>query len=507
MIKNLLEYLYDDIDLKRDKTAFSDESESLTFGELYRVARSIGTKLFCEGAYREPVAIYMDRRPAMIVTFLGVLAGGCFYVPLDSTAPAGRVKAVIETAAPRVMICGRDNLKKAEELDFKGRVLLYEDLIDESCPVDDAALARIFDAQIDTDPAYIVFTSGSTGTPKGVVACHRSVIDYIENLSDILAVDADTVFGNQSPFYFDACLKEIYPTLKFGASAWIVPREYFMFPVKLVKFLNEHRINTICWVGSALRMVSSLGTFKTVKPQYLRTVAFGSEVFPPEQLRLWKEAVPDGATFINLYGPTEGTGMCCFYKVDREFEPNDHIPIGRPFKNCEVLLIGDDGREVAEGETGEIYVRGTCVTMGYFNNPEKTSDAYVQNPLNPAYPEILYRTGDLGRRNERGELVFVSRRDYQIKHMGHRIELGEIEGVVSNIEGVEIAACVYDETADRIVLIYKGTARPASVNASLKNTLPRYMLPGKTEKVEEMPFTPGGKIDRKGLKERYATAF
>lgn len=541
MRKNLLEYLYDDIDEKRDRVAFSDINGSLTFGELYDISRRIGTKLSRVGVYREPVAIYMDRCPAMIAAFLGVLAGGCYYVPLDTAAPAARVRSVIETSGARVMICGKENLEKSAELGFGGKILIYEDVSgsyktgkvpaeekqrfvqgdddaeissksvglslgyakasDEA--VDDVALARIFDAQIDTDPAYIVFTSGSTGTPKGVVACHRSVIDYIEHLSEILEVDESTVFGNQSPFYFDACLKEIYPTLKFGATAWIVPREYFMFTVKLVEFLNEHKINTICWVGSALRMVSALGTFKTVRPQYLRTVAFGSEVFPPKELRAWKEATPEGTKYINLYGPTEGTGMCCFYRVDREFEDGERVPIGRPFPNSEILLLSDDGREVADGETGEIYVRGTCVTLGYFNNPGKTGESFVQNPLNNAYPEILYKTGDLARRNERGELVFVSRKDYQIKHMGHRIELGEIESVAGGISGVEIVACVYDSKADKIIMVYKGEAEEAAVGDHLKETLPRYMLPGRIVRVVRMPFTPGGKIDRKGLAETY----
>ena len=541
MRKNLLEYLYDNIDEKRERVAFSDINGSLTFGELYDISRRIGTKLSRVGVYREPVAIYMDRCPAMIAAFLGVLAGGCYYVPLDTAAPAARVRSVIETSGARVMICGKENLEKSAELGFGGKILIYEDVSgsyktgkvpaeekqkfvqgdddaeissksaglsleyanasDEA--VDDAVLARIFDAQIDTDPAYIVFTSGSTGTPKGVVACHRSVIDYIEHLSEILEVDESTVFGNQSPFYFDACLKEIYPTLKFGATAWIVPREYFMFTVKLVEFLNEHKINTICWVGSALRMVSALGTFKTVRPQYLRTVAFGSEVFPPKELRAWKEATPEGTKYINLYGPTEGTGMCCFYRVDREFEDGERVPIGRPFPNSEILLLSDDGREVADGETGEIYVRGTCVTLGYFNNPEKTGESFVQNPLNNAYPEILYKTGDLARRNERGELVFVSRKDYQIKHMGHRIELGEIESVAGGISGVEIVACVYDSKADKIIMVYKGEAEEAAIVDHLKETLPRYMLPGRIVKVVRMPFTPGGKIDRKGLAETY----
>ncbi|MCR5829088.1 MAG: amino acid adenylation domain-containing protein [Lachnospiraceae bacterium] len=529
MRKNLLEYLYDDIDEKRDRVAFSDVNGSLTFGDLFEISRRIGTRLSRAEFYREPVAIYMDRSPEMIAAFLGVLAGGCFYVPLDCAAPAARVRSVIETSGARVMICGRDIVEKAQELGFEGTTLIYEDIagsafaaqeqytesgkenctttveLRENCEnaIDEAVLAHIMDTQIDTDPAYIVFTSGSTGTPKGVVACHRSVIDYIEHLSEILKVNRDTVFGNQSPFYFDACLKEIYPTLKFGASAWIVPREYFMFPVKLVEFLNEHRINTICWVGSALRMVSALGTFKTVRPQYLRTVAFGSEVFPPKELRTWQDASPAGAEFINLYGPTEGTGMCCFYRVDRRFEDGEAIPIGRPFPNCEILLLDDNGNAVKTGEKGEMFVRGTCVTLGYYSNPEKTGESFVQNPLNNAYPEILYKTGDLAFKNERGELVFVSRKDYQIKHMGHRIELGEIENVAGGIGGVEIVACVYDSKADKIIMVYKGEAPESEVSDSLKNTLPRYMLPARIVKVVRMPFTPGGKIDRKGLAEAY----
>ena len=143
------------------------------------------------------------------------------------------------------------------------------------------------------------------------------------------------------------------------------------------------------------------------------------------------------------------------------------------------------------------------MTLGYFNNPEKTGESFVQNPLNNAYPEILYKTGDLARRNERGELVFVSRKDYQIKHMGHRIELGEIESVAGGISGVEIVACVYDSNADKIIMVYKGEAEESAVGDHLKETLPRYMLPGRIVKVVRMPFTPGGKIDRKGLAETY----
>ena len=168
--------------------------------------------------------------------------------------------------------------------------------------------------------------------PKGVVACHRSVIDYIESFSDVLEINSDTVFGNQTPLYVDASLKEIYPTLKYGATAYIIPKELFMFPLKLVQFLNEKKINTICWVVPALTMISGLGVFEKGKPEYLHTIAFGSEVFPIKQFLLWRKALPN-AKFINLYGPTEATGMSCYYVVDREFsEEDDAIPIGRPLR-------------------------------------------------------------------------------------------------------------------------------------------------------------------------------
>ena len=169
---------------------------------------------------------------------------------------------------------------------------------------DKEKLDKVRRTALDTDPLYVLFTSGSTGMPKGVVGHHRGVIDYIDQLSAVLDFDEESVFGNQAPLYFDACMKDIYPTLKFGATTWLIPHELFLFPVRLVEYLNVHKINTICWVVSALTMISAFGTFKEVVPEYLRTVAFGSEVFPIRQFNLWKRTLPQ-VRFTNLYGPTE----------------------------------------------------------------------------------------------------------------------------------------------------------------------------------------------------------
>ena len=310
------------------------------------------------------------------------------------------------------------------------------------------------------------------------------------------------MFGNQTPLYFDACLKELYPTLKYGATTYLIPRELFMLPVKLVEFLNEHKINTICWVVSALTMISAFGTFKSVTPKYLRLVAFVSEVFPIREFNRWREAAP-GATFVNLYGPTEGTGVCCYYIVDREFKPGDVIPAGRPFKNTDILLLNDKNEPAKPGEGGEICIRGTSLSLGYYNAPEKTKEVFVQNPLNPFYPELIYRTGDMGKWNERGELEFISRRDYQIKHMGHRIELGEIETNVNLLDEIKMTGCIYDKVKNKIVLYYVGEIDEKNLAAALKEKLPRYMFPNRIIRLERMPLTLNGKIDRVALKEMY----
>lgn len=204
--------------------------------------------------------------------------------------------------------------------------------------------------------------------------------------------------------------------------------------------------------------------------------------------------------FINLYGPTECTGMSCYYEVDRDFELDEAIPIGRPFKNTDIILLNEENKPVKEGETGEICIRGTSLTLGYYNNFEKTGEVFVQNPLNSSYPELIYRTGDLGKYNERGELVFVSRKDNQIKHMGHRIELGEIEAVANMHPHIKSACCIFDEVKKKIVLYYVGDISEADLAVFMKDKLPRYMIPNVTKKLDKMPLTPNGKIDRVLLK-------
>ena len=495
---NILEYLENTAPRFPDKVAFSDGIENLTFSALQKSAKSIGSFLAAKGYRKAPIIVLMNKHPHAIAAFMGIIYAGCFYICLDAEMPARRIELIFESVKPSAIIYDKKNERMLSKLPEGVERYLYDDVCDGE--IDDAALLSVREAQLDTDPIYIVFTSGSTGVPKGVAACHRSVIDYTETLCDAVGFDENTVFGNQTPLYFDAPLKEIMPTLKFGATAYFIPKQLFMFPVKLCEYLNEHKINTVCWVVSALVMISSLGALEKNAPKHLTKICFGSEVFPIKEYQRWRAAYPD-AEFFNLYGPTEATGMSCYWKA-RELEEGEAIPIGKPFRNTEIMLIGDDGKLVRDGESGEIYIRGTCVTLGYYRNAEKTGEAFVQNPLNDAYPELVYKTGDLARKNERGELVFLTRKDSQIKHMGHRIELGEIEAAALTFDKILRACCVYDDEQKRIVLFYTGDATESEIASYMRTLVPRYMLPAATVRLDVMPLTANGKLDRKGMRDK-----
>ena len=506
MLTNILQYLDETARRVPDKTAFSDGRTSLTFRELDRISRCIGSALCRLGYSREPVAVLMERSPAEVAAFLGIVRAGCFYAALDSAMPEARMGQILHTLTPRLLICDRRSRPRADALTESGAltgcVLSFEEL--REAEVDESSLAAVRAAAVDQDPMYVVFTSGSTGIPKGVAACHRSVIDYTEALCEAIGFSEETVFANQTPLYFDAPLKEIMPTLKYGATTYLVPRMLFSFPVPLCDFLNDHKVNTVCWVVSALTMISSFGVLESHPPRYLTTVCFGSEVFPRPQYDRWRTALP-GARFFNLYGPTEATGMSCWWHADRTLAPDEPIPIGKPFRNTDILLLAEDDHGVRripqqEQDTeGEICIRGTCVTLGYYRDPERTAAAFVQNPLQSAFPEIIYRTGDIGRYNAHGELVFVCRRDAQIKILGHRVELGEIEAAVAS--AVRSACCVYDAAQTRLILYYTGDpdVTPDRLRQVLTGRLPRYMMPSRLIRLEALPLTPNGKIDRRTL--------
>lgn len=493
MQTNILEYLEKTTKEVPDKIAFADDVTELSFKEFTSRAKKVGTILIEKGSKKDPVIIYMKKTPDLIAAFFGVVYSGGYYVPIDEEMPSRRIDLILQNTRAKFLICDEEMYEEAKRINFSGEIILYRDCL--NVDEDINSLRRVREIAIDMDPVYAFYTSGSTGVPKGVVGCHRGIIDYTEHLGEILNFDRECIFANQTPLYWDASMKEIYATLKYGATTYIVPKKYFMFPVKLVEYLNEHKVNTICWVVSALTMISSFGTFDTVKPNYLKTVTFCGEVFPVKQFNIWKSTLPE-VEFYNLYGPTETTGVSTYYHADRIFGEDEVIPIGKAFKNTEIFLLNQDGKEAKEGEVGELCIRGAAVTLGYLNSMDKTNEVFVQNPLVDGYLDLIYKTGDMAIKDADGNFVFASRKDHQIKHMGHRIELGEIESDVNLVDNIGNCCCIFVKEKNKIVLFYTGTIEKSELTKELKKRLPRYMLPNSIVNIEKIPLTLNGKMDR-----------
>lgn len=504
MMNSVLGWIENTAEIFPNKIAISDENGSITYADYRSKSKSIARHIIDlkkskNISLKSPVVVYLEKGKEVLVSFISIAYSGGFYSPIDVEMPENRVNKILEVLKPTIVITNNKLKSSFEKMNYYGDYIIYEDIMsaeDDSIIVDDVVRNII-----DTDLLYVLFTSGSTGVPKGVSINHRSVIDYVEWVTETFEINENDSFGNQAPFYFDNSILDIYSCLKTGASLFVIPKKLFFQPVPLLEYLKDNNINTIFWVPSALIVVSKLKAFRNVDlSKTLKRVLFCGEVMPNKQLNIWRKYLPN-VTYANLYGPTEITDACTFYIVNREFADDEPLPIGFPMRNTDIIVLNESDNIVNGNEIGELCVRGTSLSMGYYNNPEKTKEVFVQNPLNETVPEIIYRTGDLVRYNEYGELIYLSRKDFQIKHLGHRIELGEIETAVSSIKEVNLCCCLYDEKHQRIVLFIDNNLTKEYVKDSLDPLIPEYMIPGKVVCLQDMPINANGKIDRVKLRE------
>lgn len=503
MIINILSYLEQSAQRFPDKTAIADDKNSATFYQWLSMAKGIGT-MIAQGtkALRKPVLVFVDRKIEGLVGFMGVVESGNFYVPIDCKMPDSRVKLIHDVLNPiaAITVTVKDDAI-LDAIGFQGLRLKYEEV--KSAVADEEMLAEIRSQMIDTDPVYSIFTSGSTGVPKGVVLSHRGMIDLTEWLCDTFHFTENDALGNQTPFYFDGSVKDICICLKSGATLNVIGKKYFTFPKTLIPFLNERKITAILWATSAIVLIGNSDILSVALPEHLRLVTFAGEAMPAKQLKVWMDKLPQ-VTYANLYGPTEITVDCTYYIVDREFADDEYIPIGKACRNMQVIVLNDEDKLVKVGEPGELCVRGTGVALGYYNNKAKSEEVFVQNPLHDLYEDKIYRTGDIVKYNERGELEFVSRKDFQIKHKGNRIEMGEIEVAVNSIPEVTNATCIFDQPNDKIVLYYTTSdGQDLDIINLVKEKIPVYMFPEVIIRLDVMPYNMNGKIDRIELKRRY----
>lgn len=526
-MKNILQYFENACKNFPDNIAVADESSSVTFKDLLMRSQQTGTMLSMNlEKYNAPVAIYIDKSPTLIEAMLGVLYSGNFYVVLDTHMPVERVRRIFETLQPAAILTDRshvDNVDKFASFNTsvgdvsdsdllnqcsetnrcneaalrKIKTLFIEDCV--SIEADRKLLERLRSQMTERDPAYILYTSGSTGQPKGTVISHRALISYGSWFIRAFDINEATIFGSQTPLYFSMSVSDLYAALRTGATYQIIPKKYFSFPMQLIEYLNTYKVNTIYWVPSALNIVANWDTFAYIKPEYLKKVLFAGEVMPVKQLNYWRQALPD-VLYANLFGPTETTDICSYYVVNHTFSDEETLPIGVACDNCELLIVDENGKEAA---TGELLAKGPFLADGYYHNPEKTAEVFIQNPLNDAYPEIVYRTGDLVYKGEDGLLRYQGRKDFQIKHMGYRIEPGEIEAAIGALPKIHACVCIYLEATDQILLFYQGKIKQEALSSAVSGKLPAYMRPNKFIRIRQMPYNANGKIDRKLLKKNY----
>lgn len=487
-----------------DSVYLQDEDESVTFGQCMAQARHLGYALHQElnGAQHRPIVLFIDKSCRCVVSMLGTLYSGNFYVPMDVKTPLERLDSILTTMADAVVVTTEKDVASLRKTGYEGDALICEELL-AKWPAEDAeqALRAIRERIIDTDLMYVLFTSGSTGVPKGVAVMHRSVLDYIENSTSLVGVEEGDVIGSQTTFYADMSLKDIYMTLKAGAQVCMIPPKYFMAPKKLLQYLDEHHVTNLMWVPTAYRLVSQFDALEKIKPASLKKLVFSGESMPVPVFRYWRRYYPD-AKFTQLYGPTEITGACTSFRVTKDYADDETIPIGKPMPNTGILLLDENGEIIPLSDTvteGEICVYGSCLAAGYYNAPEKTAEKFVPNPAVKGYTSLMYLTGDLARYDAEGNLVFGSRKDYQIKHGGRRIELGEIETAFQAIEGIKAVCCVQNRAADKLVLYYIGDISEKEISLTVRDRLPKYMIPAEYHQMDALPMLSNGKLDRKTL--------
>lgn len=488
---------------KPDDSAIRHNDQELSFRILQDRAQKLGSYLieFINDRINIPIAVFLPKEINAIIADLGIMYSSNPFMNLDVKTPGKRIMNIMESIQPAAVVTCTRFRESLPEMQIP--VILIDRIDWDAASIDGEKLKCRRSKLIDTDPFCLINTSGSTGTPKGVVLNHRSFFDFMDVSKERFGFDGTEIIGSLSPVVFDIFDFELCMMMN-GSQIVLLDAMLAAFPARLLESLQRDRVSFIFWVPSIMVNIANMGLLDRIPLPDLKLVWFAGEVFPTKQFLTWYDALPQ-VTFANLYGPIEITLDCTYYIVDRRPVESEPLPIGIPYRNTDVLILNDADQRCAIGEEGELCVRGTSLAMGYYNNPEKTAAAFTQNPLNHAYPETIYRTGDVVYQREDGNIMFRGRKDNLIKHMGYRIELDEIEHVIINkLKLVRYCCAVYRCKTKEIVLFYENDAEltDREFRKTLSRVFPNYMMPAVFIKMDALPKNANGKIDRLLLKEQ-----
>ena len=483
-----------------DRIAVYDGERNLTFAQLYEqvllAAHQISQRL--GGRTGQIVAVSLPKSLEAVIADLAILYSGNAYMNLDCKSPEQRTRNIVEQTNPSLFLVKTGYSAALSEVQ---NITFSLNIDSSSAPFEKQeknAVLNLREGCIDTDLLCIINTSGSTGIPKAVALNHRSFIDFTEVVCDAKLVGEAEVVASLSPIVFDIFSFELCMLMARGSTLVLVPENFAAFPLRLLELMALRQVTFLFWVPTIMVNIANMDLLSQVPLPCLKMAWFAGEVFPTAKFNYWRKMLPQ-TTFANFYGPIEITLDCVYHVVNRPLNDDEPIPIGKPFRNTAILLLDENDTPAGPGEEGELCIRGSSLATGYYNNPEKTAAAFVQNPLHNAYPELIYRTGDIVAWNKYGELVFRGRKDTLIKHLGYRIELAEIEHVVINTLKLAANCCaLYNAEQKRIILVYEAKLPlpEKDLRQRIAEVLPRYMVPGAYMQIEEMPRNTNGKIDR-----------
>lgn len=483
--------------------------DEVTYAELDAMSSSLASQLASSHGVRtgDVVAISGDKSRECYASLVAATKLGAPYVMLDPDSPPDRIERIFATCRPRVVLGDRAFLDAIAPI--AGPAALVESSTSGLDGVPGFPLLPEINGET---PAYIVYTSGSTGLPKGSVMTHSCALNFVSWSRTTYGIGHEDVLTNLNPIYFDNSVFDIFSSLFVGACLVPFSKAETKDPGALVRKIDA----TGCTVWfSVPSLMLYLQTFRATDGKRLRSVRlflFGGEGYPKGRLVQLHRAYGDTARIHNVYGPSECTCICSSHEVGPDdFDTLDGFPpLGKMAPNFRAIMLTDDGSVLRGEGLGELCLQGPNVGRGYWNDPERTAAAFVQNPEHALYRDVVYRTGDLVRRDAEGVLWFQGRRDNQIKHMGHRIELGEIDATLCRIPGVAEASVAYlsSQTGSGAIVaaVVAPGLDPALIRDALSKLVPSYMMPDRIEVWDALPRNANGKTDRRAVLARFQDA-
>ncbi|WP_208452261.1 non-ribosomal peptide synthetase [Burkholderia gladioli] len=480
-----------------DAVALVFEEQTLSYAQLNARANQLAHELIALGVQPDSrVGICLQRSSAMVVGLLAILKAGGAYVPLDPAYPGERLAHILIDADPSIVL-----------VDTTGRAALGQDaldgrrLLDPDAPLPERPTSNpVVPGLTSRHLAYVIYTSGSTGKPKGAQNEHRALVNRLDWMQRAYALDASDRVLQKTPFGFDVSVWEFFWTLLNGATLVVAAPGIQGDPEALIALIDRQRITTAHFVPSMLNIF--LGTEGVQACTSLQRLVCSGEALPVAAIRRCQALLP-AARIHNLYGPTEAAIDVTAWTCPPDYAGST-VPIGRPIANTRIYLLDEHGQPVPLGAVGELHIGGVGVARGYLNRPELTAERFVRDPFAGHADARMYRTGDLARYLPDGNIEYLGRNDFQVKIRGFRIELGEIEARLVEYPAVrEAVVLALGEGADKRLVAYVVAKHDEQLIGAIRDhlaaQLPDYMVPTAFVRLDALPLSPNGKLDRRAL--------